>query len=251
MSYTPISDPILNIQRGLVPGQRIVSVFGERDNSCVDSAGEDLWKGNAVTIPDPSPSGEQLTVVSNNVADTSAGIGVQTVDIHYLDSSGVEQTEIVTLNGTTPVNTTATDISFVNFFHTETKGTNNVAKGNIKLYRTGDTTRVYRKIKAGGNWDMTCIYKVPANKTLQLRSWHAESSSVDAVSVRIRSTDHLGTLKDGIYLFKGTAHLTNEASGNLDLFVTVPATSKIKMTAWSDSPGNDISGGFMGILIDN
>jgi len=251
MTYTPITDPILAIQRGLIPGQEIVSILGERDNASVDPAGEDLWKGNAITIPDPSSSGEQLTVVSNNAADTSAGIGVKTVTIHYLDDTGAQQTETVTMAGETPVNTTATNISFVNAFHTESKGTNNVAKGNIKLYRTGDATRVYRKIEAGGNWDMTCIYKVPLNKTLQMRCWHAEVSSVDDVSVRIRSTDYAGVLKEGIYLFKGVTQLTNASSGNLELYTTIPSLSKIKMTAWCDSPNNALSGGFIGILIDN
>ncbi len=55
-------------------------------------------------------SGEQLELICENAGDTSAGTGARTVLLTYLDTSYVEQTETVSLNGTTAVLTSATNI---------------------------------------------------------------------------------------------------------------------------------------------
>ena len=80
----------------------------------------------------------------------SGGTGVHAVEIHYLDGSGLEQEEIIILNGTTGVNTSATDISFINNMYSVDVGSGGVSAGNIIIYRLGAATRIYDMLATGG-----------------------------------------------------------------------------------------------------
>ncbi|GAG86698.1 unnamed protein product, partial [marine sediment metagenome] len=82
-----------------------------------------------------------MTFISENNADNGAtATGVLTLRMEYLDAAGDEQTEDITMNGTTGVNTTATDIRFINDLYSLTVGSNGVAEGNIRVYKTGADT---------------------------------------------------------------------------------------------------------------
>jgi len=127
-------------------GWKPICGMGERESIGTTATGEDVWRGNeltpaptsTVTVPTPAEAGEQMTIVSEGDADNGAtATGALTIRVCYLDAAGAEQEEDVTLDGTTPVNTVATDIRFVNDFHTVTVGSNGVAEGHIKIYKTG------------------------------------------------------------------------------------------------------------------
>lgn len=66
-----------------------------------DSDFKDVWgvDGNLVY----PTAAETWEVLSDNAADTSAGAGARTIAVTYLDASYVEETVVVSLNGTTPV----------------------------------------------------------------------------------------------------------------------------------------------------
>ena len=89
------------------------NVVSERDNVAVDVAGVDIWQGSAKQIPEPSASGEQMTIVSTHNQDTDLGNGARRVTIEYLDTDGLEQKEIFVMDGQNEVDTVATDITFV------------------------------------------------------------------------------------------------------------------------------------------
>ena len=118
----PVRDPLLEIVRGLPTGLSIMKGLGERETMGTTASGEDIWRGNELNpaptshlvIPTPAAAGEQMTVVGESVNDSSAGTGVRSLRLCYLNAAGEEQTEDVTMNGTTGVNTVATDIRFVN-----------------------------------------------------------------------------------------------------------------------------------------
>jgi hypothetical protein len=76
-------------------------------NSDVDSAATEVVAsfGGAFV---PLTTASTLSVVSTSTSDTSAGTGAQSVVIIGVDANRVAQTEVVTLNGTTPVVTTST-----------------------------------------------------------------------------------------------------------------------------------------------
>jgi len=80
-------------------------------------------------------SGVQRSIGSSSASDAAAGVGARTVRITYYDNTGVGPLfETVTLNGTTPVNTVATNIRFVEKLEVLTAGTSLVNVGTISLF---------------------------------------------------------------------------------------------------------------------
>jgi len=131
---------------------------------------------------------------------------VWTVEINYLDNLGAEQTEIVTLNGITPVNTVATNIWRVNQFHTKTADItttgNGEAAGDITLKNVAGTI-TYAQITAGGNHSRHGFFTIPAGMDGNITS---ATISVGGTTVgrflrtNLRATcDHNGVLTPGIF----------------------------------------------------
>lgn len=68
-------------------------------------------------------SNAQRSIVSDNANDTAAGSGARTVQIDYYTATFTGPfSEVVTMNGTTPVNTVATDICYIERMFTLTAG---------------------------------------------------------------------------------------------------------------------------------
>jgi len=94
-------DFIRKVQMSLIPGCRIIEAMAERESIGTTITGEDLWRGNDLTpaptshtrIPFPDDAGEQMSVVSEHANDNAAGVGAQTVTVHYLDAAGAEDSE--------------------------------------------------------------------------------------------------------------------------------------------------------------
>lgn len=83
----------------------------------------------------------QRSIASSNANDSSAGTGARQITIYYLDSTGagpsLEQPfyeEVITLNGTTAVNTVATNICFIERIVVTSVGSNGSNVGTITLF---------------------------------------------------------------------------------------------------------------------
>jgi len=130
----------LEVAKGNIPGHSIMSGMGEWINGLVAANGEDCCRFSAVSgpaiLPTPADVGEQMTVVSDDNADNGAtATGVLTLRLHYIDAAGAEQTEDITMNGTTDVDTVATDIRFVNDMYSLTVGSNGVAVPALSIVK--------------------------------------------------------------------------------------------------------------------
>lgn len=87
--------------------------------------------------------GVQMEVVSTSTDDTLAGSGAQKVEIEYFTKTPWEKhTEVLEMDGTTPVNTVATDIYRINKLYVS-KG--HPAAGTITLKST-DAVTLYAQI---------------------------------------------------------------------------------------------------------
>ena len=124
------------------------------------------------------PAAEQhMHLVSDSVEDdiltggAVAGTGIHKVTVYYLDDTFAEKTEIVTLNGTTAVETTATDIYRINYVNAEEVGTGKKAAGNISIKNHAETV-TYGYIPAGHNRMRQMVYTVPYGKTLYVTQMH-------------------------------------------------------------------------------
>jgi len=246
------TDPFSQIVIGNIDDKTIMRAMGERESMGTTSTGEDIWRGAATTIPTPSASGEQMTFISSSNADNGAtATGVLTLKMHYLDATGAEKEETITMNGTTGVDTVATDIRFVNDIYSLTVGSNGVAEGNIIVYKKGAASTIYNMIALGGNKSLVTSRMIPLGKKLILKGWHASEAQGKRVNVRIRSTDMNGVLIPGVFCFKDTTYLNKTVTSELILNALIPALSIVKITGWPNAVGAEVGCSWWGILVDS
>jgi hypothetical protein len=165
------TDYLYDISEGNVPNHSLFNKYAINDD--IDSAAEeDIWcVGGSYVWP---AANQQMHVVSSSVeddpakADTSAGTGIHSIRIYYLDSTFVEKTTDVTLNGTGEVDTTATDIFRINRVRPLIVGTGKKAAGNIDIYNMASHGTIYSRIATGFTKGRQLIYTVPTGKVLFL-----------------------------------------------------------------------------------
>ena len=246
-----VADFKTRVLLGEVPGYSIMNAMGERESIGTTVTGEDIWRGTATSIPAPSASGEQMEVVSSDAQDGVAGSGVITLRVEYLDATGAEQTEDVTMNGVTGVPLLASNVRFVNDMYALTVGATGVAVGTIDIYQQGDATAIYNMIHLGGNKSLVPHRMVPLAKTLILQSWKATEAQAKRIAYRIRSTDMNGTIIPGVFCFKDTAYIKQATTGEMPLSASVPALSVVKVSGWAAQVGAEGSCSWWGYLVDD
>lgn len=113
----------------------------------------------------------QRSVVSTSTEDSSSGSGAKVLRITYLDSSYGEKYEDVTLDGTTRVATTASDIRFIQDLRV-IQGA--AAVGALKVYETASgATDEFCGIGVGTTQAFFAHYYVPAGYKVYVVRWHA------------------------------------------------------------------------------
>ena len=113
-------------------------------------------------------SNAQRSIVSSNAQDSSAGTGIRSVKITYYTSVGVGPfTEIITLNGTTAVNTVASDICYIELVQAVTAGSGGAAAGNITVKSaTAGGGVVIKQLSTGDTQSLDAVTYVPAGSSL-------------------------------------------------------------------------------------
>ena len=258
-------DYFVQVARGLVPGHSIMRSLGERDAIQTTANGEDVWRGNELSavpaalgshlfIPRPADVGEQMTVVCQNAGDAAAGIGIQAIELHYLDAAGDAQEEVIVTAGLTLVDTDATDIRFVQELHATAVGSNTVAVDNCRIFRKTDNTRVYSMISQGTNMSMVPHKMVPRNHTLHLHTWvGSEATSNKQVRLRLRAdadNEFPPALMPDVFLLKSVMAL-NGSGVRQKLGYTIPALSVVKVSAWTETINAEVAVHWWGVLIEN
>lgn len=217
------------------PNRSFGFALGRNDN--VNNTRVDLWNGPTGTYVFPATA-QQMHVVSSSANDAAAGTGIRTVVIDYLDANYNQKQEVITLNGTTPVNTVATNILRINGFHAASVGSGGYAAGNISLTNTGGTV-TYGYIQASYNSSRQAIFTIPAGKTGYLSHWQASSGTATGTHftrISIVATSHEGVLYPGAFMTQdeqGT--LNGGGAATMPIPIAFPATCDIKMSAISDS----------------
>ena len=169
------------------------------------------------------PQGVQLSVVSSSANDAAAGTGARTVVIEYLNGQLDYSFEVVTLNGTTPVLTLATDVRCVQAVHVATAGSGAKAAGNITVGNGGTT---YLKLTAGERTSYNAFTRVPRQRRLFVTEMYAGSNSgssasrvtVEAVSTQINGLDQSET---GLF-YKVAGIALQDSSTTLSLTAPFP-----------------------------
>lgn len=113
----------------------------------------------------------QRSIVSSSVNDTNGGTGIRKVKLTYYDGTGAGPfEEIITLNGTTAVNTVATNIRFLESIKSTEVGSNGSAVGTISLKtQTGGGGSTIGSIAAGDGKTFWAHHYVAVDKKMMLR----------------------------------------------------------------------------------
>lgn len=152
ISQVGTSEPFeLQVARGQIPGHSVRNIFGT--NPAIGTTFRTPWEVNG---PLPFLSAEQnLSLVSTSASDTAVSILVSGTDGQYNEIS-----EVVALNGTTPVVTTK---KFFRINDLITTAGN--AVGDVTASYSGT---VYAKILTGYGRNQAAVFTVPKNYCFHL-----------------------------------------------------------------------------------
>lgn len=122
----------------------------------------------------------QRSIVSSSASDSSAGTGARQVKITYYDATCTGPFyETVTMNGTTAVNTVATDICFIERMDVVSVGSNSYNVGTLSLYTgTGATGTIFATIGVGN-----LVTGLGDNETLYAHHYVGATTETKVVSV--------------------------------------------------------------------
>jgi len=154
-SGTP-NDFILEVLAGNVPGHTLVNVLGNNDALSVAPA-KTLWDDDSDYIT-PLVAAATTIESSDNVADVLAGTGLQKAEVFYLDANFEEQSEILDMNGTTPVSLSEDAIA-VNSILARQVGSGGFNVGQIKVEIGGNPASFIRALE---NRSDGGVYTVPS-----------------------------------------------------------------------------------------
>lgn len=174
--YLKTDNYLLEVSRGNVRGAYPFSAYG-RVNLAAGSSGVLVQQIDGTTLN--VPQSVQMSIVSTSVEDSPTGTGARSVVMEYLDGDLNYSYEVISMNGTTPVLTNATDVRFINGFHMATFGSAREAVGTINVTNGGIT---YARITAGGRTNISSFRRVPAGKTLFIESFYAGATSGTAAA---------------------------------------------------------------------
>jgi len=197
-------------------------------------------------------SNAQRSIVSSSANDTSAGTGARQVKITYYTSAGAgPNTETVTMNGTTAVNTTNTDICYIEKLEVVSVGSTGSNVGTITLKAaTGGTGATIITINATDNRTFTAIHYVASGKTCYITGVNVGSNSSGIAQgglYTLRAQDLNSTtnpdkqISDFLYLFGQSSGLTR----NYDTPIQIPGPARVML--WVNPFSNNtvtFGGGF-------
>lgn len=189
----------------------------------------------------------QRSVSSSSANDASAGTGAQQVKITYLDQTGAgPYTETVTMNGLTAVNTTNTNICFIDKLEVVRTGATGSNAGVITLYSTTGgggvaigsigTGNIIAGI--GDNRDFWAHHYVPTGKTASLSTVVIGASAASVFFLRSKNPT-VATDPDVII----TEFLNAPSGASFTRNITFPLkiTGPNRIVAWGIPSTNNVT----------
>lgn len=221
---------------------RPIRIEGHNPNIGGGNVWNDIWEGGALSIPEPSQSGQQLQILSSSASDTSGGAGAETIRIEYLNTLNELTSEDIVLNGTTPVLTTDVNITDVIDFYSVLTGSNVVAVGDIDITDVGGPTVIYNRIAAGGNKSMSTLRHFLPSSTAYLTSLTV-SGDTKGTDIMLRSdSNDSGDVFPNVWLFQVPVTMSDApVTVNFNPAIVIPPTARVKVSARAGASGNTIS----------
>lgn len=243
------TDLSINIARGKITGSEPFGAYGKRITSGSITTSL-LWADGQWSIP--SASGEQVRVVSTSSQDSASGTGIQSLNINYLDENLVSRTEQITLNGTTPVLTNATNIRFVQIAYISSVGSTKAAVGTIKFTNIANT-KTYNQISPLELRCSSTLRMIPKGKQAVIlglvgSSISGSSASKTLINLGVSYFAGYDYTSSEILLPIGTVGVQDDSvTYNLPIPHIAPEGTLIGMTCSTDK-GATIAGDWFGWL---
>jgi len=200
----PVDNINNDIGRGNVQGAKYFSSFG---SASVQGAGSKRIVSTQASFPDPLTSGTQFSFRSTSGNDIANGIGIRSIEIHYLDNELEEQSEIITMAGASLVTSVATDIRFINEMHVYTfgSGSGSIGRGHAQGIITALAFGVVRStIMINQRLQKSSARMVPKGKRLFVADTTVGSSSGSAdarCTFTLVASEYNSKLFDDPFLF--------------------------------------------------
>lgn len=142
------------VAKGFVSEATTVNKFGY--NQDIDTASPEVVAafGGSVNI---MTTADTLDIVSSSANDATGGTGASFIQISGIGADNLSQTELITINGTTPVTTVNTWLG-VNRMFVLTSGTLETNDGDITATDTLGTVGIQAQIPASGSVTQQCIF---------------------------------------------------------------------------------------------
>jgi hypothetical protein len=252
-------DLALDIARGSVSGFSSVNKFGRTSNADADVA-TDIWDGaNATDDIDEWVAPTQArthAIVSSSTSDTSGGAGARTIRIYGLtDWDTKETSEVVTLNGTTPVNT-ANSYVIIHRMKVLTAGASGPNVGYIDATAATDATITAMILPLEGQTQMA-VYGIPSTQTAYVTGFYASvlsgTNKTCAANVALLWTPDVEN-QEGVFQVKHTRGIYDPGETGFQHFYNpyngFSGPGIFKLEATTDQNNSDVSGGFDIILED-
>jgi hypothetical protein len=128
---------------------------------------------------------ETLSVVSSDTADDASGTGARTILLGCIGADGLESSVIVTMDGTTPVVTTAA-CKFINRGAVLTSGSGNKNAGTITITQSSSSV-VMAIIPALASVTKQLEYYVPSDRRCYFESLYLRSRKLATGSARVHT----------------------------------------------------------------
>lgn len=234
------ADFLLEVAKGNTPLHSMAEVQGYNPDIDTGTTPEDVSGAGGVYAGFPTAgTAETARIVSTSASDTSAGTGARTILLTGLDENWEEQTETLTLNGTTPVDGTLL-WQRIRRIHVATAGSGGANVGTISVTHTTTTANAFASIAVGRNQSGGAVFTVPANKTgfltdfsLLLNVSGGSASAACLATIRVRDFG-------GVFRTRKIYNIT--ASTSIDRHYSSPirisAKSDIKVTIESVTDNN-------------
>lgn len=245
--------PHLNIAAGRLPNYELLNKFGYNPQIDTGTTPEDVWANGGLYTGQPihSAAAETVQVFSSLASDTNAaGAGARSIEIFGLNASWVAVSEIILLNGTTPVTSVNSYKRVFRGIVRTDGGTNGQGNlGTITCRHTTTTANVFFGILPGVNQTLVAAYTVPENCQLyvELLETYVSKSNNGATSCLYS----LRARREGQpYRTVRYDTITNSSGQEVAVRVMFPARTDLLVRAQSvGSSSTSISSSIHGILL--
>lgn len=233
----------LAVAQGLVTGYTLLNKFGTNE-AIKSTAFESIWTGGDL-YPWPT-SAQTVNVVSTSANDVATtGTGARTVELQGLNSSYIEISETINMNGVTNV---LSSNSYLRLHRAKvvTAGSLGHNEGLITMTQSAAPTDIICQIEAEKSQTLLAIYTVPASTTLYLTSYYftSENSLPAVVEMYARPLNEVFQIKHRLDIGASLP------IGDIKPFTFAEKTD-IDMIALAQTGSNRVSAGFSGYLVDD